>query len=720
MQAKSRFPDSIRRRVVSTLKDHGFGRGILIVVAIVVAIAVVSALFDLPTAVSTALGIFLVSICDLPGNKVAHVANQLIGLLLAVTNIVLIQYALSSTYLSLVVLPCLVFVSAYISVLGKRASLVSFSGLLALVLAYAFPQTGWQVLESALAITCGGLWFILLNLLVHPVRYRQYRIGLLNDLLRLTAKYLALKAEQLRSDDPDAHWQPLISLHNSISENRKELTEYFFATDPETVTRSGQNHEAALFLELVELIELAAALPLRGEVGRRSEAVKSVADVVTQIATALTGVADKSHGFRTTQPEELRKRVHALAPPEDTEGGNRNTLQHYLTILVNNVERQLEKLQHIESLGEREPAYEGVPYEEEAYRRLRPRINWEGLRESFTTEDAVFRHSLRLAAVVTLGYLIGQALGVQNAYWIMLTVVVILRPSYVQSKDRSLERTVGTLIGAVVAASVVFLTDSYLVYGAVAALSLPFMFVYLNKDYRIAALFVTLNLVFVYAMLHPNAYTVIAYRVIDTVIGAALAWLASRLLWPSWERKGIKKLLTTALEGMRAYLVEEAALFRSGQTDGLEYRLARRQAFVGLGELEATYSRVLREPGGAAAQTDRLSAVVTDAHRILSVVAHIGTLLRYSAGKLDPTHVDALTHELADNIAGCNPQAAGDQQNHAESPPDTAAAQAYFRQGGSNESSATFLLEYDYLQNLVADLKTDIRRWEMTTSSPAN
>ncbi|MGB3801136.1 MAG: FUSC family protein, partial [Lewinella sp.] len=509
MKAKSRLSDFFQRRVVSILKDHAFGRGILMVVAIIIAIAVVTQLFDLTTAVSTALGIFLVSICDLPGNKMAHVANQLVGLLLAVTNIALIQYALTSTYLSLILLPCLVFMSAYISVLGKRASLVSFSGLLALVLAFAFPQTGWQILHSALAITAGGVWFILLNVLVHPIRYRQYRIGLLNDLLRLTGKYLALKADQLRSDDPDTQWQPLVRLHNNISDNRKELTEYFFATDPETMARSGEVHEAALFIELIELIELAAAVPLRGEVGRRSDAVKSVAEVIGQIAAALDGIADKSRNFRTTQPEELWERVHALAPPDHTASGNRNTLHHYLTILVSNVERQLEKLKRIEALGEREAQLDDVPYEEEAYRRLRPTINWSGLRESFTKGDAVFRHSLRLAAVVTLGYLVGQALGVQNAYWIMLTVVVILRPNYVQSKDRSLERTVGTLIGAVVAASVVFLTDSYVVYACVAALSLPFMFVYLNKDYRIAALFVTLNLVFVYAMLNPDAYTVI-------------------------------------------------------------------------------------------------------------------------------------------------------------------------------------------------------------------
>ncbi|PPK87588.1 putative membrane protein YccC [Neolewinella xylanilytica] len=702
--------EQLGKRSTALLKDHAFGRGILMVLAIVVAIVVVSHFFPLSTAVSTALGIFLVSICDLPGNRAAHVANQVVGLLLAVTNVVLIQFTLDIPYLNLLVLPALAFASAYLSVLGKRASLVSFSGLLALVLAYAFPQTGWQILRTALAIAAGGVWFILLNLLFHPLRYRQYRIGLLNDLLRLTANYLALKGAQLRSDTTDEQWPPLIRVHNQISENRKELADYFYATNPDSVARRGESHEGVLFIELVELIELAAAVPLRRAVGRRSAAVLSVADILDEVKDALICVADKSSNFRTAQPEQLRRRLLSLVPEADEEPtDDRNEFHHYLGILIANIDRQLDKLENIQALGEREMQADALVFEPDAYERLRPKINWRGLQDSFTTEDAVFRHSLRLAAVVTLGYLVGQVLGVQNAYWIMLTVVVILRPSYVQSKDRSLERTIGTLIGAALAASVVFLTDSYLVYGIIAAVALPFMFVYLNKDYRIAALFVTLNLVFVYAMLHPSAYTVIAYRIVDTVIGAVLAWLASRFLWPAWERGGITALLGSALLNIRAYLQQESALFRAGKSDGLEYRLARREAFVSLGELDATYERVLREPGGGARQSDRMSDIVTDLHRILSVVAHIGTLLRYTAPSLDQGYVNTLIQELTTELTHCYRLAINESAYVAPPPEAHADELAQFRDARQRETHLTLVLEYEYLRQLTTRLQAHLQ-----------
>ncbi|MGB3801221.1 MAG: hypothetical protein WA952_15500, partial [Lewinella sp.] len=213
-------------------------------------------------------------------------------------------------------------------------------------------------------------------------------------------------------------------------------------------------------------------------------------------------------------------------------------------------------------------------------------------------------------------------------------------------------------------------------------------------------------------------YTVIVYRVIDTIIGASLAWLASRLLWPSWEREGVTKLLATALKAIREYLQEEVVLFREGKTDGLAYRLARRQAFVGLGELEATYARVLREPGGGAAQSNRLSDVVTDAHRILSVVAHIGTLLRYSASKLETAHVNSLTHDLAEDIASCYQLVRESEKGQAQTSPGTDAALTYFREGEDDPPRATFLMEYDYLKKLVADLKSDMVTWLSPGPSP--
>jgi uncharacterized membrane protein YccC len=54
----------------------------------------------------------------------------------------------------------------------------------------------------------------------------------------------------------------------------------------------------------------------------------------------------------------------------------------------------------------------------------------------------MFRHSLRLTIAIVFAYLLGF-LDIQNTYWILLTVIV-MRPSYGLTKERSKDRIIGT------------------------------------------------------------------------------------------------------------------------------------------------------------------------------------------------------------------------------------------------------------------------------------
>jgi uncharacterized membrane protein YccC len=56
----------------------------------------------------------------------------------------------------------------------------------------------------------------------------------------------------------------------------------------------------------------------------------------------------------------------------------------------------------------------------------------------------MFRHSLRLTIAIVFAYLLGFIFDIQNTYWILLTVIVIMRPSYGLTKERSKDRIIGT------------------------------------------------------------------------------------------------------------------------------------------------------------------------------------------------------------------------------------------------------------------------------------
>jgi uncharacterized membrane protein YccC len=60
--------------------------------------------------------------------------------------------------------------------------------------------------------------------------------------------------------------------------------------------------------------------------------------------------------------------------------------------------------------------------------------------ENLSFSSTVFRHSLRLTITILIGFIIGKALPFQNAYWIVLTIVVIMRQGYGLTKQRTFHR----------------------------------------------------------------------------------------------------------------------------------------------------------------------------------------------------------------------------------------------------------------------------------------
>ena len=142
--------------------------------------------------------------------------------------------------------------------------------------------------------------------------------------------------------------------------------------------------------------------------------------------------------------------------------------------------------------------------------------------QNFSLKSTIFRHSLRLTIAIVFAYLIGHFFDIQNTYWILLTIVVIMRPSYGLTKERSKDRIIGTLIGATFAVGIVLITQNIVVYSVLAFSSLILSFSLIQQNYKSAAALITVSIIFVYSLLNPNILEVINYRVLDTLIGCLL------------------------------------------------------------------------------------------------------------------------------------------------------------------------------------------------------
>ncbi|MEO8254731.1 MAG: FUSC family protein, partial [Flavobacterium sp.] len=149
---------------------------------------------------------------------------------------------------------------------------------------------------------------------------------------------------------------------------------------------------------------------------------------------------------------------------------------------------------------------------------------------------------------------------------------------------------------------------------------------------------------------------VIEYRILDTIVGATLCVLANYFLWPSWEFLNIPAYIENAIEANRNYLKEISILYNKKGEVPTEYRLARKQAFIEIGNLMSSFQRMLQEPKSKQSKLSQVYKLTVLNHSVLSSIASLGTYIQShkttEASKAFNVVVDkAIEHlELAINI----------------------------------------------------------------------
>ena len=170
-----------------------------------------------------------------------------------------------------------------------------------------------------------------------------------------------------------------------------------------------------------------------------------------------------------------------------------------------------------------------------------------------------------------------------------------MRPNYGLTKERSKQRILGTVIGGLLALAIVLLIENPWFYVVCGVVSLIMAFSMLQKNYVGAAIFITLMVVFLYALIQPDAVNVVQFRIIDTIIGAVLAIIGNKFILPAWEHLEIENTIANTIEKNIAYLKEIDKYYHNKEKLSNSYKLARKEAFLAMGNLSAAFQRTSKE-----------------------------------------------------------------------------------------------------------------------------
>jgi uncharacterized membrane protein YccC len=127
-----------------------------------------------------------------------------------------------------------------------------------------------------------------------------------------------------------------------------------------------------------------------------------------------------------------------------------------------------------------------------------------------------------LAATLTTG--LGWILSLNHAYWITLTVIVVLSSSAGATLGRTFQRILGTTVGVAVAIALTPLTDPLpLLEGVLLALAVVAIPLWIDRRYSIAAGLIGFAVVSALHLIAGYGIPTMFARVYDTVIGAGIA-----------------------------------------------------------------------------------------------------------------------------------------------------------------------------------------------------
>lgn len=255
---------------------------------------------------------------------------------------------------------------------------------------------------------------------------------------------------------------------------------------------------------------------------------------------------------------------------------------------------------------------------------------WATLRSVVSRDSLLLRHALRIAVVVTTAVALTESLHLKRGYWMTITVIVIMQPYVGMTTQRALQRVLGTVLGALLTAGF-----GALFHDPRAILLLAFVFAalcvaMLPVNYAAFSVFLTPTFVLL-AEASAGDWHLAGTRVVNTLLGGALALAGSRLLWPSPERSRLPGYLAQAVRANRDYLRMVTELFGDRTERASEaIRSARREIGLASVNAEESFQRFVAESSGAAGELSPVMAFLTYTRRLSASVAALA-LARHTA-----------------------------------------------------------------------------------------
>ncbi|MEI2418521.1 FUSC family membrane protein [Orrella sp. JC864] len=657
--------------------SHFFFGGVRQAVGMLAPVLLLGGLFNqYAVGLAATFGALCVAIIDQPGPH-WHRRNEMLGGSLLGTATVALTGIASSHPVAIwlaVIAQCFAF--SMFSVFGRKGSQIGFACLLLMTLTMHAPLTMNEAAVHAAATLGGGLFYLLFSTLVSRLSNLREEQQALSLALFATAEYVAARAAFYDVDnDLEDCYRTMIRRQSAMTEKHQAARDMVLRVLPRGAGPGDRRRIMLwnLFVDMIALLDTLIAThtdyaTLRRAL-READVLLFARDALRKMSLELEHVAlavsrNRRAEHRTSVKAELRAIEYELEQLRQQGWPERDPEVYALLVQVQrrlrNAARVVDRLyEHTRAAADALP--QGRLRLDKSLSRFLSRQEFRlGMITSNLRLDSPH---CRFALRVTLAASIAMTLTAfvptlqPHGYWIVLTILIIMKPGFALTRQRNGWRLLGTLLGCALAVGAFELTDEP---GALFAIMVAACIMgnsLLLVNYMASSIFNTLFVLLAFHFISPGTLAVVGERAIDTIVGCAIALACSYVL-PWWEYRYMAPLARAALSANRQYLragLRYAAVMQARhaasepgvsaapaqagpgdfaaqapadvQSADFAFQLARKNVHVAFGNMAEAFYRMMNEPRSRQRHVPEVNNLLIQNHILASQIAATVPLL---------------------------------------------------------------------------------------------
>jgi uncharacterized membrane protein (TIGR01666 family) len=655
------FPMKIKsREIKSFFYSQYFSDGLRISLGILLPSLIFNYFNKFDLGLTLSLGALCVSVVDIPG-PVMHKRNAM-----AVCNLCIFFVAIVTGFARLNVfalgieIAIFAFIFSMLTVYGTRAAAVGTGSLLMMIFMIEKASDPSQVLGYSLIVTAGGIWYMIFSVVFFTIRpYRAAQQALGESIIDVV-KFLRIKADfYLPDTDVDENYRKLISQQIQVSQHQDNVRELLFKS--RLMVRESTNASRVLVLTFIDLVDLFEQImathydysQIRERFGNTT-ILTEIARVLHQMAHELENIGyavlsnrryNHSHDFNA-ELEHLKRKIDEIAAAETNTS---NLVLKKILINLRDLNQNIHNIFNYYNSRSSKTLLESPPIVEYSKFVTHQDYTSHIFFDNLSISSAAFKHALRVSLVCVIGFITAKTISLgHHSYWVLLTIIVILKPGFSLSKQRNYQRLIGTIGGGLFGVLILTLIPDKTIQFIFMIVFMIGTYSFTRLNYVVSVIFMTPYVLILFKFLGVGHLNLAEERIIDTLIGSSIALIATYIIFPTWEFEQVQENLRDVIYANVNYLVKIAETITGRKVSTTEYKLARKEIYVKSANLSATFERMTSEPKSKQRKIKEVHKFVVLSHILSSYLANLASgLSEKNLHKTQPENLKLLRKSIA-------------------------------------------------------------------------